>query len=467
MPKQGRRRKKRRTEKEVDVSEKELRQTPRCFVIKRGAVGDKVRDLVQNMREVMSPNCAKSLRESKINRVEDFLAVAGHFHVSHLIIFTATKAATYMKLARLPQGPTLTFRVDGFTLSRDVRAAQRRPRCGPRDFTVAPLQVLNGFGGAESKVPKPCPKPLLAEMLRGLLPAVDVPNFNQAECRRTALFHYEPETDHVYFRHFTVNKQNVGLERGVSKLLRTVRLPKLGRKDDIADFVLGGGGAASESEVEATQAVDGNDGKVGVRLTEIGPRLKLLLVKVEEGVCGGGVPYHRFMTKTPSQQQVLEQKAKQRKQLQERNAKLEKAMGLHKDKASKKKKMAEKAAAEAKKAGRATGEDVGDDDGDAGAAGAAGGGRDAGGAAPGAGRGKKRFHPLYGKKAKGGAQSSQAGTVEFAGPDGAPERRTKGVGKGKDKGKGKPKGQGKGAKAGGQQKALDRFHQAQKRQRTA
>ena len=32
--------------------------------------------------------------------------------VSHLIIFTATKAATYMKLARLPQGPTLTFRVD-------------------------------------------------------------------------------------------------------------------------------------------------------------------------------------------------------------------------------------------------------------------------------------------------------------------------------------------------------------------
>ncbi|CAE7831875.1 ppan, partial [Symbiodinium necroappetens] len=112
MPRQGRRRKKTRTGKEADVGEREKKLTPRCFVIKRGDVGDRIKDLVQDFRMVMMPNSAKALKESKINRIEDFIAVASHFNVSHLIIFTATKAATYMKLARLPQGPTLTFRVD-------------------------------------------------------------------------------------------------------------------------------------------------------------------------------------------------------------------------------------------------------------------------------------------------------------------------------------------------------------------
>ena len=121
------------------------------------------------------PNSAKSLKESKSNRVEDFVAVASHFNVTHLVIFTASKAATYMKLARLPQGPTLTFKVDSFTLAREVRAAQRRPQGSARDYTSAPLQVLNGLGGPKDcaegagggKSMKMSERQLLAEMLRG------------------------------------------------------------------------------------------------------------------------------------------------------------------------------------------------------------------------------------------------------------------------------------------------------------
>merc|ERR1719277_210893 len=124
MPRVGRKRKKRRTEKEVELSDKE-KKIPRCFVLKRGTIGQRVKDLVQDFRMVMMPNCAKSLKESKMNRIEDFLAVAGHYGVSHLIIFTTTKFGTYMKLAKLPQGPSLTFRVVNFSLARSVRAAQK------------------------------------------------------------------------------------------------------------------------------------------------------------------------------------------------------------------------------------------------------------------------------------------------------------------------------------------------------
>ena len=35
-----------------------------------------------------------------------------------------------------------------------------------------------------------------------------------------------------------------------------------------------------------------------IRLTEIGPRLRLELVKIEDGMCDGKVLYHRYVHKT-------------------------------------------------------------------------------------------------------------------------------------------------------------------------
>ena len=50
---------------------------------------------------------------------------------------------------------------------------------------------------------------------------------------------------------------------------------------DVADFVLSGGVGASESENEADMEapnLGGGGGKVGVRLTEVGPRAELSLI---------------------------------------------------------------------------------------------------------------------------------------------------------------------------------------------
>lgn len=462
MPRQGRRRKKRRTEQDLDLSEKEKRDTPRCFVIRRGHVGDKIRELIKDFREVMMPNCAKALRESKHNRVEDFMAVAGHFHVSHIVMFTATKAATYMKMARLPQGPTLTFKLDSFSTSRDIRASQKRPRGGSRDFTSAPLQVLNGFGAAGEGGSSPSDAPgigkrtkvvdrqLMAEMLRGMFPAIDVPTFNQAECRRTALFHYDRESDAVYFRHFNVSRKAVGLQRGVSKLLRINRLPKLGRRDDIADFVLDGGVGASESEVEAGAEVPlATGGHVAVRLTESGPRMKLLLVKAEEGVCNGGVMYHRFLLKTPTQQAVLEERAKQRKSLRDRNTKLEAKVAEARRKAKKKEKVLN--------------EKDGDDDENA-VVDTYGDSDDDGKKRP---TNKEKQSPFgFGAAATKQAAHGRENTVTLDDRPGKQQRRGGVKRKGPEGGNG-GKGGGKGGKGGKGNKILDRFHQSAKRQRTS
>jgi ribosome biogenesis protein SSF1/2 len=38
-----------------------------------------------------------------------------------------------------------------------------------------------------------------------------------------------------------------------------------------------------------------------LRLHELGPRLKLKLVKIEEGICRGNVVFHDYIKKTPAE----------------------------------------------------------------------------------------------------------------------------------------------------------------------
>ncbi len=75
--------------------------------------------------------------------------VAGPLGVSHLIILTATERASYLRVAKSPQGPTLTMRIRGWSLMRDVQSAQARPRAPQSAFATPPLVVLSGFQGEE------------------------------------------------------------------------------------------------------------------------------------------------------------------------------------------------------------------------------------------------------------------------------------------------------------------------------
>ena len=49
------------------------------------------------------------------------------------------------------------------------------------------------------------------------------------------------------------------------------------------------------------------------RLTEIGPRLSLQLVKIQEGMCDGDILYHEFIVKTESEMAAI-QEIRRRKQ---------------------------------------------------------------------------------------------------------------------------------------------------------
>lgn len=54
-----------------------------------------------------------------------------------------------------------------------------------------------------------------------------------------------------------------------------------------------------------------------VRLTEIGPRMTLELVKIEEGLCDGEVLYHSHVSKTAEQVEELRKRTIDKKRLKE------------------------------------------------------------------------------------------------------------------------------------------------------
>ena len=98
------RRVKRRTQKSSDTADDTTDLPPRAFVFTKGKVPAKLKQLVSDLKKVMSPNTATSLRARTRNKLRDFVDVAGSLHVSFFLIVSATAKSAYLRLLRTPPG---------------------------------------------------------------------------------------------------------------------------------------------------------------------------------------------------------------------------------------------------------------------------------------------------------------------------------------------------------------------------
>lgn len=46
--------------------------------------------------------------------------MAGIFGVTHMIVFSQTEKSTYLRMIKNPKGPTITFKIDKYSLAKDV-----------------------------------------------------------------------------------------------------------------------------------------------------------------------------------------------------------------------------------------------------------------------------------------------------------------------------------------------------------
>jgi ribosome biogenesis protein SSF1/2 len=219
---------------------------------------------------------------------------------------------------------------------------------------------------------------LVTTIFQSLFPPLSPQTTPLPSIKRVLLLNREPPStpeNNAYtitLRHYAINTKATGLPKSLKRLnnaekkdkadkkARGLGVPNLGKLEDVADFLLGGDTgegnytSASESEVETDAEVEvlaqrtkkilsasqrtklreaQSAGKThtfssshvpgvekrSIQLKELGPRMRLKLIKVEEGLCWGKIMWHDFMQKTKEEEQMLEKKwGEKRKEKEER-----------------------------------------------------------------------------------------------------------------------------------------------------
>ena len=175
--------------------------------------------------------------------------------------FSKTELSTYMRLIRVPRGPTLNFRIRRFTHSRDIVSALKRPQTFPKQFEYAPLLVMNGFQDESIHIK------LIATMFQNMFPSINVATvcffidfksihieylggfeYNQTMCfaftrSRQWIDRISSLVNNLYslfsyiFDYFSnIKIAPSGISRAAKKLL-TGKVPDLSRFNDISDFM--------------------------------------------------------------------------------------------------------------------------------------------------------------------------------------------------------------------------------------
>lgn len=233
-----------------------------------------------------------------------------------------------------------------------------------------------------NKVPKHL-ESLTTTMFQSLFPPINPQKTPLNSIRRVMLLNREQpssssEDDGTYvinLRHYAITTKATGLSRPLRRLNAAEKLlnskpsdkrkkpiPNLGKMEDIADYMIGGPDgegyitdntsgsevdtdaevevmetmtrkvlsqkarqrareAASEGKTSGSKSGGPNVEKRAVKLVELGPRMRLRMTKVEEGVCDGKVMWHEFISKSKEEVKKMDvtwEKRRQEKELRKK-----------------------------------------------------------------------------------------------------------------------------------------------------
>ncbi|KAK8291804.1 hypothetical protein V6Z11_D06G080800 [Gossypium hirsutum] len=221
-------------------------------VFSMGKLPGPLRQLQMDLRKLMLPYTALKLKENKRNNLKDFLNVAGPMGVTHFLVLSKTETSPVLRVAKTPQGPTLTFKIHEYSLA-DL-------------FKNPPLIVLSGFAAADEQLR------LTTMVFKNIFPDIDI-------------------------------NTPVGVSRRIRKFVQNYQVPDLRYLQDMSDFVTKAGyGSESEADEEAATVnltsdlsrVNHASTKSAVKLQEIGPRMTLQLTKIEGGLCSGEAMFSEY-----------------------------------------------------------------------------------------------------------------------------------------------------------------------------
>lgn len=303
--------------------------------------------------------------------------MAGPLGVTHLFLFSrSNNGNVHLRVALTPRGPTVTFRIDRYALAKDIAKSQKHPRGGGKEYQTAPLLVMNNFvsQNATDSGADPIKKQLeslTTTIFQSMFPPINPQSTPLNSIRRILLLNRETQADGTYvisLRHYAITTRKTGVSKRVRRFDQTEQrhrekksgaLPNLGKLNDVADYILdpaaGGYTSASETELDTDNEIEvletttqrvlskreqqklannadkkaakteqsSNVERRAVKLVELGPRMRLRMVKVEEGVCEGRVMWNEYVTKTKEEEKELEEKWDRRRKEKEERKKIQ------------------------------------------------------------------------------------------------------------------------------------------------
>lgn len=271
--------------KATNVNQRKREKVPYSIVICRGKVRGKVKLLKRDIRKAMLPYTDFDLKEGKENKLQDFLSTAGPYAVTHFLILGHLKNALHLRVAKA-RGPTLSFEIRDYALAMEMAKSKIPYRC-PRDlFNKSPLMVMSGFHNGEQQLK------LTAVMFQSIFPAVDLETACLSQYQRLVLLNYDSNTKLTHFRHYSIKFAPTGVSSRIKSLMTNHKVPNLENLEDVGDFLIKnccGSDGKSEDGNETAATANPALKKSKLILQEIGPRMSLHLVKIEEGLCMGTV----------------------------------------------------------------------------------------------------------------------------------------------------------------------------------
>ncbi|GAB5361900.1 hypothetical protein AAMO2058_000752500 [Amorphochlora amoebiformis] len=221
---------------------------PRPMVIKRPGSSKRLANLVFDIRQFLSPYTPVKLKELRKNTLQDFLQAGRVLGMTHLIILSESPAGSFMRIVKSPMGPTFTFKLRDYNLLREVIEKQvSRPNWKPDTNSPAVL-VMKGLNKSLAH------HQLVSTLFQGLFKNSTLDQMHSRDFKRLALLTRNSSSQQFTLRQYI-----------------TRQMPPSVRDEN------------NFTSINISHALRATNEKL-VRIWEIGPRLDMELIRIDEKV---------------------------------------------------------------------------------------------------------------------------------------------------------------------------------------
>jgi len=289
---------------------------PNVCVIGRGVTSNACKNLEADIRLIFQPLTSVNAGTFATAKFKDITQALPAMGSTHLITFSEAEKGLNFRIGRFRDGPTLTFRVLTAATSKDVDAVRNVGHKLTKEFytTSHPFLITSNFDFERDE------EKIAHTVIQNMFPVFNIQDTDLKAFKRCVIFDVDKKTREIHLRHYLIQINPIAANSSISSMSSS-KIPKMNQMTDPSELILQ---SADENVIEmpTSSNLTSSNTKHAIKLKEIGPRLKLELLKIEEDFFDGRVIYHKYVEKTPQEIQDSETSAKIRKEMKKRQKQL-------------------------------------------------------------------------------------------------------------------------------------------------